>query len=415
MPSPLSETETSARPPDDLARTRDRAASRGVFHRVAEQVPEHLLQAMRVANHRHRLGGRGHVQRDFLRGGRGPDAVDRGVHHAANVDRRNRQAHPPLDHPRDVEQVLDQPRLDLGVAGNRIDGVLALRVVNGRARLQHVHPADNGVERRAQLVGRSRQELVLQVAGVLGDSARGFGLGQGIGPFVEGQVQLVEVDGGADPTGNGAGFGAVGHDARPIPAHVAGGGPKTKLGLKDALRSQRRLPARHQAFPIVGVDGLDPAEAECLFGAKAGHGHEAWAEVLRLAVGTGAKQMDGTEVGQQPELLFAHLQFRHRPRQGVGALRHLLLHRGESVMQFQLDLVPAPRLRAHLQPGQQNRQQRQRAAAHDHRLGEANRLTPGLGVVDAAAADALIREHANDQQQSCSEKQPVGDATLRMH
>ena len=71
------------------------------------------------------------------------------------------------DDSRDVEDVLDELRLQLAVAGDDVDGVthpLGRHI----ARLQHLHPAENRVQRRAQLVRERREEFVLQAARLFG-------------------------------------------------------------------------------------------------------------------------------------------------------------------------------------------------------------------------------------------------------
>ena len=66
-----------------------------------------------------------------------------------------------------------------------------------------MHPAHDGIEWRAQLVRGGRQEFILQAARIFGNPACLFGLRQRFGPLVERQVQLVQVDRGADPPDDG--------------------------------------------------------------------------------------------------------------------------------------------------------------------------------------------------------------------
>ena len=67
---------------------------------------------------------------------------------------------------RDVEQVLDQLRLGVRVAIDALERVLA-SLRRQLAAPQQVHPADDGVERRAELVRERGEELVLQAVGLL--------------------------------------------------------------------------------------------------------------------------------------------------------------------------------------------------------------------------------------------------------
>ena len=67
---------------------------------------------------------------------------------------------------RDVEQVLDQPRLRVRIAIDALERVLDF--LGGQlAAAQQVDPADDRVERRAQLVRQRGEELVLQAIGLL--------------------------------------------------------------------------------------------------------------------------------------------------------------------------------------------------------------------------------------------------------
>ena len=69
---------------------------------------------------------------------------------------------------RHVEQVGDQLGLDAGVALDGVDARDHVGVAAGDALLEQLRPADDGVERRPQLVRQRRQEVVLQPVGALG-------------------------------------------------------------------------------------------------------------------------------------------------------------------------------------------------------------------------------------------------------
>ena len=77
----------------------------------------------------------------------------------------------PADDARHVEDVLDDPRLRARVALDDVER--PVRVAGRAASLpQHRRPAEDRVERRAQLVRHRREELVLRAIGALGLLAR---------------------------------------------------------------------------------------------------------------------------------------------------------------------------------------------------------------------------------------------------
>ena len=81
--------------------------------------------------------------------------------------------------------------MNLGVALDRVNRPQALRFVSGRAGLQDVNPADNGIEWRSQLVRSRRQELILELVGLFGDLPCRFRLLKRGGPFFEGEMQFI--------------------------------------------------------------------------------------------------------------------------------------------------------------------------------------------------------------------------------
>ena len=70
--------------------------------------------------------------------------------------------------PGHVEQLVDQPRLPLRVVVDRIGSARSRLASSSVFRAQHVGPAEDRVERRAQLVGDGREELILQAIAFLG-------------------------------------------------------------------------------------------------------------------------------------------------------------------------------------------------------------------------------------------------------
>ena len=130
MPAPVSVTRIATCAVDAVEPHLDAPAVRRELHRVAEQVPDDLLQPVGVAVD---LVAASPSSVDCelrcrLRLGRGPDRVDRGLD-----DRRRasigRDVQPQLagGDARDVEQVLDELRLRLGVALDHLEAVAESR------------------------------------------------------------------------------------------------------------------------------------------------------------------------------------------------------------------------------------------------------------------------------------------------
>ena len=91
------------------------------------------------------------------------------------------------DDARDVEQIADQLRLNLRVALDHLHRSRHRRRIE-QAGAQHPRPAVDGVERRAQLVGQRRQELVLASVGLL---QRGGALLDALLEILVGAAQLL--------------------------------------------------------------------------------------------------------------------------------------------------------------------------------------------------------------------------------
>lgn len=137
------------------------------LERVLEQVPENLLHARGVGAHHQRLRGRRVAQVDAARGGFFAEGLDDRLQQAGQVGGREFQAELVVDDFRDVEQVVDEPRLDLDVALDELHAAAAL----GRhvlAQVERLRGGVDGAERSAQLVREHRQETVLGAVGGLG-------------------------------------------------------------------------------------------------------------------------------------------------------------------------------------------------------------------------------------------------------
>ena len=103
------------------------------------------------------------AQRHVPRVGRRLDRVHRRLDSDREVDRQHLEAHRAPDDAGHVEKVLDELRLHARVAVDDVEGLgLSGRVE--RTQLEHGDPAEDRVERRAQLVRDRGHELVLGAA-----------------------------------------------------------------------------------------------------------------------------------------------------------------------------------------------------------------------------------------------------------
>ena len=98
--------------------------------------------------------------------GRRPDRVDGRIDHAGQIGPLHVEPHLAGDDAAHVEQVLDELRLGARVALDRVEALLQVLGV-ARPGRQQLRPAEDGVERRAQLVRQGGQKLVLQPAGAV--------------------------------------------------------------------------------------------------------------------------------------------------------------------------------------------------------------------------------------------------------
>ena len=150
------------------------------LHRVRQQVPDDLLHPIGVGGDDQRVVHR--LDRDgdplALRGRR--HRLDRRRHCLGDLGRAQAQRQLAADDARDVEDVLDQRGLRPRVALD--DGQAAVDLGRRVAPAQRLRPAEDRVQRRAQLVRDHGQELVLGAAGQLGLAAQPLLLGaRGLG------------------------------------------------------------------------------------------------------------------------------------------------------------------------------------------------------------------------------------------
>ena len=131
------------------------------FHRIRQQVPNRLLEPMRIGADHQRRSVVKDLDRDALGLRSGPDHIDGQARQRGDVDILHVEAELAGDDARDVEQIFDHPALRCGVPLDRLE---RSRRPLGRedARAQHLRPAEHGVDRRPQLVGHGGEELVLR-------------------------------------------------------------------------------------------------------------------------------------------------------------------------------------------------------------------------------------------------------------
>ena len=205
MPIPVSVTAISRWVPARRVRDSGLAIGWRELDGVRQEVPDDLLQPARVGGQRADAEIEVAGQPDAFAVGRGTHRLDRRVDdrrriHGADLEEQLSG----IDAAR-VEQVLDELRLHARVALDRLQTPHDVRFVLA-ADAKHLAPAEDRVERRAQLVRERREELVLHFAQAFRRRARGaLALEQG-GPLGGGALRrLVEacvVDGDAGLRGN---------------------------------------------------------------------------------------------------------------------------------------------------------------------------------------------------------------------
>jgi hypothetical protein len=102
----------------------DAAFPRGELHRVDEQVPDDLLEPVRVAGDPERAGIEHGLQPEALGLGGRAHRIERRVHHRPEVDRAQVEPHLAGDDARDVQHVVDQLDLGVGVAHDDVERAL---------------------------------------------------------------------------------------------------------------------------------------------------------------------------------------------------------------------------------------------------------------------------------------------------
>ena len=109
---------------------------------------------------------KGHLEVHLLGVGRGSRGVERTLNHRGKVDVGPLQPQPPGGDARDVEHVLDEPRLRVARPLHHVER--PRRPLRRELPLtEHLHPSEHRLERCAELVGHRRDELVLQLVRLL--------------------------------------------------------------------------------------------------------------------------------------------------------------------------------------------------------------------------------------------------------
>ena len=162
-----------------------------------------------------------------------------GEQHGRELDRSPRQLQLAERDARDVEEIFDQRGLRLGVALDHFERVRAGRVVE-RPRPQQRDPADDRVQRRAQLVRERAEEIVLDAIGRVGFVARGL--------FERDRCRAARV-----PRGSDAAARARCRAARPpaLARRDTRRRPATRAAILARPRASAEIPQQHRAARFV--------------------------------------------------------------------------------------------------------------------------------------------------------------------
>ena len=226
-----------------------RAALGRVFHSVRQQVHHHLLQPRRVARHRRYREVQYLADADLLGLRSRPHDLDRGVDEAARFDRADVQPQLTGIDPAQVQEVLDQLRLDPHAL---LDHVQApLEFLRAPAPPQHVRPAQDGAQRTAQIVRDDGQELV-----VLRDQALRIGASRA---FVRQQrlfpaPTLGHVLDDANHSGNGPAFVAQRATHESHPAGLAANTIDAVFAPVVAAAGQRQIDLDTRTCAVIGME-----------------------------------------------------------------------------------------------------------------------------------------------------------------
>ena len=262
----------------------------GELDGVGEQVPDDLLQAVRVAGDGARRRVQHGLHADALGLGRRPHRVQSRLHHGREVHRPHVQAQLAGDDARDVEDVGDELALGARVAVDGLDGAQGGGGVE-LARAEHVRPAHHGVEGRAQLVGQGGQELVL-------GPVRRLRVAQEALALLLPELAFRDVDGRAHVGHERPVGGVVGHAQVVHPPVLAVEAAQAVLELERAPPVHGAEVAAETALEVVGMDAVRPSVLALGRERLPGEREPVPVEVRPRAVGARRPQPDGRVVEQ---------------------------------------------------------------------------------------------------------------------
>ena len=227
---------------------------------VGEQVPHHLLQAIRVAVEVARLVAQVEDDLELLRFRRRADGIHRRQDDAAQVDATHLHAQLAGDDPRDVEDVVHQLRLDARVAFDGLQRPPQLLLALQRAGAEHAGPAEDGVERRPQLVRDGGEELVLRAVRLLELRARLLLAQQQRRVGLLDALLVVDVGGRGDPAHHRPMLVVLRDDPAEVPAQLAVVAPQPLLALEPATAADGPAPGRLHRGQLVRRHGTEERE-----------------------------------------------------------------------------------------------------------------------------------------------------------
>ena len=171
MPTPVSRTEISAR--FDRREASIETAPRDGVNLIALETTFQMICCRRSVSPRSMRGASltSSVRSTDLAAAIGAQQIDDRSAHAHEIDESTIDREASANGPRGVEEVFDQPRLQIHVAADRGRRSLPDFGAARRLLVERPQPALNHVERRSQLVRECGEELVFQAIGGLGGFA----------------------------------------------------------------------------------------------------------------------------------------------------------------------------------------------------------------------------------------------------
>ena len=303
---PVSRIEITSSRVFDARVQRDLAFRIGVLGGIGEEVADHLRQAQRIGLELHapcrQVDGElmlfGIEQRT-----RGLDCdADDGLEIDVvllELELASRDA-------RHVEQVIEQQRHALHLAGNDLAPPFALPVV-GRVRIEYAHGIADGREWIAQLMRQRGEEFVLAAVGL---EQRALGV-----------LQAADVEIDAGPALDAPGLVADGHALREDGVVFAVDAHHAVLAVPVGAGARGFLPRGHRVLDIVGVEDAAPAVVGRLMHREADEFEEriAGVDAAPVSVGDPHAVVDGLADGAVQ--LFAGLE---RARMRLHFVEHLV-------------------------------------------------------------------------------------------